>query len=268
MRTVIAVLASISFCGIAMPSFAQNINDIINQLPGLDREIVRRVESEWNRLPRSEQACINQKLSEHGDSVQSLARHAILPSDTRVADLRSQCRALLPPAAQDKPSAQTKPFPPSADTPVVAQPAQAQPTSAQLAAAQPQPEQLQPEGTLSELRRTNERLKTDLENFAVKIAELEQAKTELERALKVSERTRLDAENEKGVIEETRIADKSKFNALAQTEVDPTETDAIDKDRAWEFFAYVAIGALIVILAVIASILLMRWKRATPELLD
>ncbi|HEY4859298.1 MAG TPA: hypothetical protein VII14_05085 [Xanthobacteraceae bacterium] len=42
MRAVIAVLASISFCGIPMPSFAQDLNDIINQLSGKARsEIVK-----------------------------------------------------------------------------------------------------------------------------------------------------------------------------------------------------------------------------------
>ena len=275
MRAVIAVLASISFCGIPIPSFAQNLNGIIKQHSGKARsEIarsVRRTESEWNRLPQGERTCVNQKLSERGDSVQSLVRRAILPSDTRVADLRSQCRALLASAAQDQPSPRTEPSSPSADASVVAQPAPAQSTPTQrLAAAQPRPEQSQPESAPSELRQTNERLKTDLENSAVKIAELEKEKIELERALKDSGRTKLDTENKKAVIEETRIpGDKRKFNAVfAQLEAGKTETDAIDKDRAGEFFAYLAIGALIVIPAVIASILSMRLKRAPLELLE
>jgi hypothetical protein len=274
MRAVIAVLASISFCGIPIPSFAQNLNGIIKQHSGKARAEIarsaRRTESEWNRLPQGERTCVNQKLSERGDSVQSLVRRAILPSDTRVADLRSQCRALLASAAQDQPSPRTEPSSPSADASVVAQPAPAQSTpTQQLAAAQPRPEQSQPESAPSELRQTNERLKTDLENSAVKIAELEKEKIELERALKDSGRTKLDTENKKAVIEETRIPDKRKFNAVfAQLEAGKTETDAIDKDRAGEFFAYVAIGALIVIPAVIASILSMRWKRAPLELLE
>jgi hypothetical protein len=271
MRAVIAVLASISFCGIPIPSFAQNLNGIIKQHSGKARsEIarsVRRTESEWNRLPQGERTCVNQKLNERGDSVQSLVRRAILPSDTRLADLRSQCRALLASAAL---SPRTEPSSPSADASVGAQPAPAQSTpTQQLAAAQPRPEQSQPESAPSELRQTNERLKTDLENSAVKIAELEKEKIELERTLKDSGRTKLDTENKKAVIEETRIPDKRKFNAVfAQLEAGKTETDAIDKDRAGEFFAYVAIGALIVIPAVIASILSMRWKRAPLELLE
>ena len=273
MRAVIAILASISFCGIPIPSFAQNLNGIIKQHSGKARsEIarsVRRTESEWNRLPQGERTCVNQKLSERGDSIQSLVRRAILPSDTRVADLRSQCRALLASAAQDQPSPRTEPSSPSADASVVAQPAPAQSTTQQWAAAQPRPEQSQPESAPSELRQTNERLKTDLENSAVKIAELEKEKIELERALKDSGRTKLDTENKKAVNEETRIPDKRKFNAVfAQLGAGKTETDAIDKDRAGEFFAYVAIGALIVIPAVIASILSMRWKRAPLELLE
>ena len=108
-----------------------------------------------------------------------------------------------------------------------------------------------------------------MENSAVKIAELEKEKIELERALKDSGRTKLDTENKKAVIEETRIPDKRKFNAVfAQLEAGKTETDAIDKGRVGEFFAYVALGALIVIAAVMASILSMRWKRAPLELLE
>jgi hypothetical protein len=256
MRAVIAVLASISFCGIPMPSFAQDLNDIINQLSGKARSeiarIARRAESEWNKLPQSERTCVNQKLSERGDSVQSLARRAILPSDTRVSDLRSQCRALLASAAQDQPLAHTKPSPPSDDTPAVAQPAPAQRTPTQSAAAQSRPEGRSLRARHPSLRQTNEKLKIDLKDSAIKIAELEKEKTELERALK-------------GVIEETQIPDKRKLNAmLVQLEADKTETD----DRAWKFFAYVAIGGLIVIPAVITSILLIRWKRAPLELLE
>ena len=252
MRAVIAVLASISFCGIPMPSFAQDLNDIINQLSGKARSeierIARRAESEWNKLPQSERTCVNQKLSERGGSVQSLARRAILPSDTRVFGLRSQCRALLASAAQDQPLAS----PPSDDTPAVAQPAPAQPTPTQSAAAQSRPESRSLRARHPSLRQTNEKLKIDLKDSAIKIAELEKEKTELERALK-------------GVIEETQIPDKRKLNAmLVQPEADKTETD----DRAWKFFAYVAIGGLIVIPAVIASILLIRWKRAPLELLE
>jgi hypothetical protein len=274
MRAVIAVLASISFCGIPMPSFAQDLNDIINQLSVKARSeiarIARRAESEWNKLPQSERTCVNQKLSERGDSVQSLVRRAILPSDAHVADLRFQCRALLASAAQDQPSPRTEPSSPSADASVVAQPALAQSTpTQQLAAAQPRPEQSQPESAPSELRQTNERLKTDLENSAVKIAELEKEKIELKRALKDSGRTKLATENKKGVIEEMRVPDKRKFNAVfAQLGAGKTETDAIDKGRAGEFFAYVALGALIAIPAVIASILSMRWMRAPLELLE
>src|ERR1700736_2153171 len=109
----------------------------------------------------------------------------------------------------------TKPSSPSADASVGAQPAPAQsrPTQ-QLAAAQPRPEQSQPESAPSELRQTNERLKTDLENSAVKIAELEKEKIELERTLKDSGRTKLDTENKKAVIEETRLSDKRKSCAV------------------------------------------------------
>src|SRR3984893_14851909 len=256
MRAVIAVLASIPFCGIPIPSFAQNLNGIIKQHSGKARsEIarsIRRTESEWNRLPQGERTCVNQKLSERGDSVQSLVRRAILPSDTRVADLRSQCRALLASAAQDQPSPRTEPSSPSADASVGAQPAPAQSTPTQSAAAQSRPESRSLRARHPSLRQTNEKLKIDLKDSAIKIAEPGKETTELERALK-------------GVIEETQIPDKRKLNAmLVQLEADKTKTD----DRAWKFFAYVAIGGLIVIPAVITPILLIRWKRAPLELLE
>jgi hypothetical protein len=149
-------------------------------------ENIKRVQAEWNKLPQSEMACVNQKLSDRGDSVQSLARRGILPSDARVTELRSQCTRAYPAASQDQPSAAAKPSPRAAETPVQAEPApEPEPLSSQAEATKA-------DVTLYELRQTNERLKSGLENSAVQIAQLEKTKAELERAIKDAERVRFD----------------------------------------------------------------------------
>ena len=271
LRRTIAVLIGITLCGVATPSPAQNLNDILNRLQGMaESENIKRVEAEWNKLPQSERGCVNQKLGDRGDSVQSLARRGILPSDTRVAELRSQCTRAVPPAAsQDQPLPQAQPSAPAPSPAPAPAPA---PSPAPAAAAEPVPqpapppsqtEQPKPDVTLYELQQTNERLKSDLANSATQIAQLEKTKTELERAIKDSERARSDVENEKGVIEETRIADKRKFDAsLARLEAE--KADAVAKGRTSEFLAYGAFGGLIVVLLIGGAVLLSGWRRSAP----
>jgi hypothetical protein len=253
-----AAFAGICFCGLATPSPAQSLNDIINELQGITQSgNVKRVESEWNKLPQSELACVTQKLSDRGDSLQSLARRGILPSDARVTELRSQCTRASPAASQDQPSAPAKPSPRAAETPVQAEPVpEPEPLSSQA-------EETKADVTLYELRQTNERLKSGLENSAVQIAQLEKTKAELERAIKDAERARFDVENERGMIEETRVAEKRKFDAaLARLEAE--KADALAKGRTWELFTYVATGGLIALLIILGSVLLAKWRRSTP----
>jgi type IV secretory pathway VirB10-like protein len=220
-------------------------------------ENIKRVQAEWNKLPQSEMACVNQKLSDRGDSVQSLARRGILPSDARVTELRSQCTRAYPAASQDQPSAAAKPSPRAAETPVQAEPApEPEPLSSQAEATKA-------DVTLYELRQTNERLKSGLENSAVQIAQLEKTKAELERAIKDAERARFDVENERGMIEETRVADKRKFDA-ALARLQAEKADALSKGRTWELFTYIATGGLIALLIILGSVLLAKWRRSTP----
>src|SRR2546430_3240692 len=215
-RRAVAVASGICFCGLAIPAPGQNLNEILNQLQGMAQsENIKRVQAEWNKLPQSEMACVNQKLGDRGDSVQSLARRGILPSDARVTELRSQCTRAVPATSpQDQPSTQEKPAAPAAETPVATQPV---PQASQA-------EEPKPDVELYELRQTNERLKSGLENSAVQIAQLEKTKAELERAIKDAERARFDVENERGMIEETRVAEKRKFNAaLARLEAEKAD---------------------------------------------
>jgi hypothetical protein len=56
--------------------------------------IVKAAESEWGKLLQTELTCVDQKLHERGDSVQSLTRRGIFPFDPRIAGVRSQCGTL------------------------------------------------------------------------------------------------------------------------------------------------------------------------------
>ena len=106
MRVGVTVLASAFLLGTVPVTPAQNLND--NRLPAVAQsEIANLAESEWKKLPQTELACVNQRLRERGDSVQSLAQRGILPFDPRVADVQSQCRPSRS-AALDQSPAQTK----------------------------------------------------------------------------------------------------------------------------------------------------------------
>ena len=84
MRAGIAVLVSAFVFGTASVAIAQNLNDIINQLPAIAQSgIAKLAESEWKKLPPAELDCVNQKLRERGDSTQSLAQRGIFPGSPR-----------------------------------------------------------------------------------------------------------------------------------------------------------------------------------------
>jgi hypothetical protein len=88
MRVEVTVLASTFLLGTAPVTLAQNLND--NQLSVIAQSgIAKLADSEWKKLPQTELDCVNQKLRERGDSVQSLAQRGILPADPRTADFRS-----------------------------------------------------------------------------------------------------------------------------------------------------------------------------------
>ena len=81
--------------------------------------------------------------------------------------------------------------------------------------------------------------------------------------IKDAERARFDVENERGMIEETRVAEKRKFDAaLARLEAE--KTDALAKGRTWELFTYIATGGLIALLIILGSVLLAKRRRSTP----
>jgi hypothetical protein len=109
MRVGVPVLASTFVFATTAVTLAQNLDDIINRLPAIAQSgIAKFSEAEWKKLPQTELGCINQKLRERGDSVQSLARRGVLPFDSRAAEIRSQCRPSSAAASFEQSSAQTK----------------------------------------------------------------------------------------------------------------------------------------------------------------
>jgi hypothetical protein len=90
-------------------AFAQNANDFLNLFGGVMQQAMRQAaQSEWRRLAPSELSCLDQGLREEGASVDALVSRGVLPSDPRLAQLRSNCRGQL---AQDPQPATAQPSP-------------------------------------------------------------------------------------------------------------------------------------------------------------
>jgi len=95
-RSSSAFLLSLCLCVIATPAFAQNPGDIINRVESfIHSAIVKAAKSRWSKLPENEYSCVNQKLQERGDNLESLIKRGVFPTDRRVARVRSQCRGSL-----------------------------------------------------------------------------------------------------------------------------------------------------------------------------
>jgi len=100
----------------------------------------------------------------------------------------------------------------------------------------------------SELNQTIEKLQADLAISTTKIAELERAKSDAERALEQAEQAKLDAEKAKQEVEQARIAEKTTSDALiAQLRADKPAAGA--KRSRWEIALYGSVGGVLVILA-------------------
>jgi ribosomal protein L9 len=114
----------------------------------------------------------------------------------------------------------------------------------------------------SELSQTVENLRADLAISINKIAELEKAKAEAERAAKQAEQARLDTENAKQEAERARVAEKMTSDALvAQVRADKVAAGA--KSSRWENALYGSVGGLIVVLTASAIGFLMNRPKAS-----
>src|SRR5476649_1932381 len=90
-RVLTVALALIIFSGAS--SIAQNVGNIINQLGGLIQSAaVQAALAEWQQLAPNEIDCIDQILRQQGTNVRNFIQQAILPSDQRLASIRSNCR--------------------------------------------------------------------------------------------------------------------------------------------------------------------------------
>jgi hypothetical protein len=94
MRICTAFLTSLPFYVIATATFAQSPSDIINRVERfVQSTIAKAAEAEWKKLPQTEFSCVDQKLQERGDSIQTVVKRGVFPSDRRVSHIRSQCRS-------------------------------------------------------------------------------------------------------------------------------------------------------------------------------
>jgi hypothetical protein len=80
----------------------QNINDFLRNFGGLVQQAMRQgAQIEWQKLPPGEYTCIDQALDQTNLGVNDLINRGVFPNDTRIAQVRSNCRSQ---AAQTPPS--------------------------------------------------------------------------------------------------------------------------------------------------------------------
>jgi uncharacterized protein len=85
--------ASVCLVLIGGSAAAQGPDDFINLFGGLMRSgIAAATQSAWQKLPRDQIACIDEKLRQRGSSINLVVQQGIGPSDARVFDARSACR--------------------------------------------------------------------------------------------------------------------------------------------------------------------------------
>jgi hypothetical protein len=180
------------------------------------------------------------------------------PAAPVVATAAATQQEQLPPAAPVVATAaptQREELPPAAPVVATAAPTQREelpPAAPVVATAAPTHQEELP----SELNRTIEKLQADLAISTTRFAELERAKSVVERALEEAEHAKLDAESAKQQVEQSRIAEKASSNALiAQLRADKAATGA--KISRWEIVLYGSVGGVLffLITSVIGSLI-------------
>jgi hypothetical protein len=234
-------------------SYAQGKYDAPRPVQGTVRSAtVKAAESAWNKLPPNEFACTDQKLTARGDSIQSLARRGVLPSDALVSDARAQCLNASSPAPSS--------------SPMVAQgvqqpPQQAGPQAVAQAVQQPQRQEPSSDNQTAELKQTVEKLQTDLAASTARAAALEKGKAAAENTVKQLQQSRSDAEKAQRETESARNADQAKLEQVtAQFEAVKASADA---NINWHW-AYAGIAGLIGLLAGFTAFPFVRRKKAVP----
>ena len=112
---------------------------------------------------------------------------------------------------------------------------------------------------IAELEKTLKQFEQERLKPSGPIVKVEKSKAETERALKLSDQRRLDAENATRDIEQTLAANTLQLErAVALLKAD--KADAIARIRIWEISTYVAITGLIVLLIILLSIPGKGWR--------
>ncbi len=90
---VICVVIVQALCG-AVGTSAQDARDIIGLIGGIMRSaIAQAAQAEWQKLPSTELVCVEQFLHGRGSNLRQAIEEGIVPTDPRIADGRSLCRA-------------------------------------------------------------------------------------------------------------------------------------------------------------------------------
>jgi DNA repair exonuclease SbcCD ATPase subunit len=263
MRTLPAVLASACLCGLATTASAQSMNEMMNRMERMMQQstAVKAAEREWARLPKDELACATQKLTERGDSVQSLARKGVLPSDPRVADIRTQCATAKAAPSTAQPATQSKSEPETSEPG-----SSSQPVPADVA---PRTRQMQPSSeakateseSLAELKQTIEKLQTDLSAANSRIAQLQRENAATELTSKQAEQAKLDAQDARRELEQARTAETADLKAaLAKVVSDKGAAEAESARR--ERLAYGGILGLLAVMAALTAAFFMSRQKA------
>jgi uncharacterized protein len=100
--------ACVCLLSLGRPVFALNLNDLIQG--AIQQGMRQEALFEWRKLPTPEIACIDQNLHQQGLSIDALANRGILPSNSRLAELRSDCRSQLAQSPQPAPAASSSPY--------------------------------------------------------------------------------------------------------------------------------------------------------------
>jgi hypothetical protein len=230
----LAFLTSLFLVGTATATLAQSPNDIMNRIQSAITQAATK--SAWDKLPKDEFSCFDQKLRERGDSVQSLIRRGVIPSDAQISDIRSKCRVSLvqPPTAPPE----AKPDQNHIDSKSDDWKASAEKAETELA-----------------------QLKADNATTLDRLAKLVAEKADVEKANAAAEAARIEAEKAKADFDRAKVEGEQVAAAnSARFEADKAALEG--RLRATQLLAYGAILGLIVLSVVIALALLWPQKSA------
>lgn len=91
-KKIAAYLVVLLVAGTSSQAVAQNARDVLNMFGVMmHAAIVNQAKNEWSKLPSDETSCINQALQRQGYSVEAFIQNGVVPNDTRLSAIRSNC---------------------------------------------------------------------------------------------------------------------------------------------------------------------------------